>query len=157
MDKSDIIILQKLAENADITAAELVPFVNLSIPSINKRIDKLKKTGIIKNFTVNIDSKLIGKPIKVFILINIDSAERVEQLKEYVLGNPDILEFYSVTGNYDFVVKACLDNLDSLEMLLSTLKRRFGVVKTQTMMGLTEHKFIPSPVPQIELVKEEQK
>ena len=48
MDKTDIKILEILSKNADITATELAKKVHFSVPSVNKRITALKKSGVIK-------------------------------------------------------------------------------------------------------------
>ena len=55
MDQTDRKILRILAENAAVTATEMVPQVNLSIPAINKRIQKLRESGVIRRFTVLVE------------------------------------------------------------------------------------------------------
>lgn len=67
MDQSDIIILQQLAKNAHITASEIAPLVHLSIPSINKRIERLKQSGVIRSASIITNANLVGKNITAFI------------------------------------------------------------------------------------------
>lgn len=147
MDQSDIIILQELAKNAHVTASDIVPIVHLSIPSINKRIDKLKQAGIIRCASIITSPKLVGKNITAFISCILSKAEYSDNLIAYSKKNPDILECYTVTGEYDFILKVCLSDIDSLESLLTQLKRKLGVVKSHTIIALTEHKFSSAALP----------
>ena len=52
MDAIDIRLLHLLAEQADTTATALSPLVNLSVPAVNKRIARLKTSGLIQRFTI---------------------------------------------------------------------------------------------------------
>lgn len=147
MDQSDIIILQQLAKNAHITASEIVPIVHLSIPSINKRIERLKQSGVIRCVSIITNSNLVGKNITAFISCVLSKATYADALIEYSKNNCDILECYTVTGEYDFILKVCVKDINTLENLLTLLKRKLGVVKSHTIIALTEHKFSSAVLP----------
>ena len=72
LDEIDVTLLRTLAENADVTATELMRSANLSIPAINKRIARLKSGGMIRKVTVLTDAKKVGKPIVAFVLVVLD-------------------------------------------------------------------------------------
>ena len=57
MDKTDALILKILSQKANATATEIGEKVGLSVPAVNKRILKLQKDGIIKNFTIITSAK----------------------------------------------------------------------------------------------------
>lgn len=84
MDKTDIALLQILSKNASVTATELTSKVNLSVPAINKRISKLKATGIIRRATILTDPKQVGKPITAFVLVVLDRVGDADGLTRYV-------------------------------------------------------------------------
>ena len=107
MDQTDRKILRILAENAAVTATEMVPQVNLSIPAINKRIQKLRESGVIRRFTVLVEPEAVGKPITAFILIVLQPGTGLERLMTYVRSDSDILECCGVTGEYDYLLKVC--------------------------------------------------
>jgi len=143
MDETDVTLLKTLAENADVTATELMKQVNLSIPAINKRITRLKNSGTIQRVTVLTDPKAVGKPIIAFVLIIIDRFSETDELMKMVESDPDILECYAVTGEYDYLIKICAADIESFEAKLLQLKSR-SVAKSHTLLTLCEHKFSPS-------------
>ena len=144
MDKIDTRIIQELSENADITATELSKKLHFSVPAVNKRIRAMKKEGIIKNFTIVTDNKKVGKPIIAFIMIVLKSVEHAEAFFNYVESDSDILECYAVTGEYDCLLKVCATSVEDLDKKLSILKTRNGVMKSYTMLSLTNHKYAPT-------------
>lgn len=144
MDAIDIKIIKELSQNADITATELSKRLHFSVPAVNKRIRAMKKSGVIKNFTVITDNKIIGKPIIAFVLIVLKSIEHAEPFFLHVESDPDILECYAVTGEYDCLLKICARSVEDLDRKLAILKTRNGVMKSHTMLSLTAHKYAPT-------------
>lgn len=147
MDQIDRKILQILSENAAVTATEMVPIVNLSIPAINKRIQKLQRSGVIRRFTVQIDPAKVGKPICAFILIVLQNGSKIDSLMDYVHSDPDILECCGVTGEYDYLLKVCAPDVGALQKKINHLKKAGGVIKSHTMLSLTEYKYVVSALP----------
>lgn len=150
MDQTDRKLIRLLAENADITATELVPLVNLSIPAINKRIAKLKETGVITRTVTLTDAKKVGKPVIVFVLVVLGQFSGAQQLLNYVSQEADILECYAVTGEYDYLLKICASDIDALERKLLELKKNKGISKSYTLFTLMQNKFSPVPLPDTE-------
>ena len=149
MDNIDAKILKILSKNADATATAIGESVNLSVPAINKRIQKLKKDGMIRRFTVLTNGKNIGKPIMAFVLLVVRASQNGESFLDYVKGDDDILECFSVTGEYDYLIKVCAADMESLKNKLSQIKLHNGVVKSHTMISLLEQKFSPTILPTV--------
>ncbi|MBQ7292940.1 MAG: Lrp/AsnC family transcriptional regulator [Clostridia bacterium] len=149
MDSIDAKILKILSKNADATATSISESINLSVPAINKRIQKLKKDGMIRRFTVLTNGKHIGKPIMAFVLLVVKASNQGETFLDYVRGDDDILECFSVTGEYDYLIKVCAADMESLKNKLSQIKLHNGVVKSHTMISLLEQKFSPTILPTI--------
>ena len=139
MDCIDVKLIKLLSENSRATAVELSGKVDLSVPAINKRIARLQREGKIR-FTVLVDGEAAGKPITVFILLNIQSISATDKLLEYVESDPDILECYAVTGEYDYILKVCAKDVKALDRKLKLLKQQKGVIKSNTLFSLMENK-----------------
>lgn len=139
LDQIDRINLHILSKDGAATATQIGSDVGLSIPAVNKRIQKLRNEGVIRNFTLLTDRKKIGKPILAYVLIVVASADS-GLLLSYIEEDPDILECHAVTGEYDYLVKVCAQDVSSLEDKLLCLKKQKGVVKSHTMLCLMEHK-----------------
>lgn len=147
MDRTDEKLLRILAKDADISASALVSQLNLSIPAINKRISKLKATGVIRQTTILTEPKTVGKPVVAYVLVVMDQFAKAQSLFDYADGDPDVLECYAVTGEYDFILKLCAADVAALEDKLLELKKSRGICKSHTMLALQEHKFTPAALP----------
>ena len=106
----------------------------------------MRQTGVIRRFTVVADRESLGKPIMAYVLIVVGSVEN-EKLLQYIGQDPDILECSAVTGEYDYLIKICAKDVQTLEDKLLCLKKQKGVVKSHTMLCLMEHKFDPTVLP----------
>lgn len=131
MDAVDQKILKLLTRNAEMTAAEIGMIVNLSIPAVNKRILKLKESGVIRSFTILTDQKKVNKPITAYILLTLQYGSAVENLMSCIQEDGDILECYAVTGDFDYIIKICAVDMEDLEAKLLRLKGQKGVMKSQ--------------------------
>ena len=140
IDETDVKLLELLSRDASATATEMMSQVNLSVPAINKRIRKMRQSGVIRRFTTVVDGEKVGKPIMAFILLILQQASAVDSLLQYVSADPDVLECYAVTGEYDYIVKVCAADVKALERKLTLLKQRKGVVKSHTLFALKECK-----------------
>ena len=147
MDQADRQLIRLLSENADRPVSELAKLVNLSVPSVNKRIARLKASGAIRKTTVITDSEAVGKPITAFVMVVLDHVSNAEALTDYAESDEDVLECYAVTGDYDYILKICAHDVESLEQKLLSLKKHRGVVKSHTMLALMEHKLAPTALP----------
>jgi len=150
MDIIDKKILGILSKNANATATEIGSLVNLSVPAVNKRILRMQKEGFINYFTIVTNPKKLDKPITAFVFIVMKYGDSIKSLLEYSFSEPDVLECYSVTGEYDYILKICAKDIESLEDKILCIKNNKDVMKSHTMISLMEHKFVPTILPDME-------
>ena len=89
----------------------------------------------------------VNRPYFRCILVIVQHNASADKLTRYVQSDPDILECYAVTGEYDYLLKVCAKDVERLEEKLLHLKRQLGVIKSHTMLSLMEHKFEPTALP----------
>ncbi len=147
MDKTNKIILKMLSENSSVSATEISAAVHLSVPAVNKRIRDLKESGVIKSFTILTDSKKVGKPIVGFILIVFRFRGDMTDFFNFIDNDPDILECYALTGEYDYMLKVSAETIEEFESKLLLIKSQSGVERSHTMLALMEHKSRPTFLP----------
>lgn len=146
MDTIDRRILENLRKDASLSAQKLTEDIHLSVPAINKRIQRMENTGIISKFTVITDRKAVGKEILACMLVQTEDAPESERLMKMIREDEDILECYAVTGNYDYILKICAKDIDSLEKKLLLLRQN-GVSRSETLMCLKEYKMEAGVLP----------
>ncbi|MBQ7037092.1 MAG: Lrp/AsnC family transcriptional regulator [Clostridia bacterium] len=150
MDITDKKILEILSRDANTTATEISNMVNLSVPAVNKRILRMQKEGIIDYFTIVTNPKKLDKTITAFVFIVMQYGDSIKSLIKYANNDPDVLECYSVTGEYDHMLKICAKDIESLEEKILCIKKIKGVMQSHTMISLMEHKFSPTILPSME-------
>ena len=147
MDEIDVKLLKLLSEDSGQTATQIMSRVNLSIPAVDKRIAKMKSGGVIKRFTIQVNPKQIEKPVLAFIMVVLNQNLQTEDFQKVIQEDPDIVECNAITGEYDYILKVYARDTESLEEKLLKLKSTKGIVKSNTMFSLMEHKHLPGPLP----------
>ncbi|MDD2216122.1 MAG: Lrp/AsnC family transcriptional regulator [Eubacteriales bacterium] len=137
MDRTDIRILTYLKENARISASVIGEKINMSVSAVIERIRKLEDAGIIKQYTLVLDSKLIDKDVSAFISVSLEHPKYSKGFTASVLGNKQIVECHYITGDFDYLLKAVINSTDSLERVLNDIKSIPGVSVTKTLVVLS--------------------
>lgn len=150
MDSIDIKILSCLKENARINISAIGERINMSVSAVSERIKKLESDGIIKQYTVILDSKRIGKDLSAFISISLEHPKYNENFIECIKKNPQIVECYYITGDFDFLLKVVTESTESFSNILNDIKCIKGVSLTRTLIVLSTPKIDFSILPNIE-------
>jgi len=141
VDEKDLVILDALKERGDSTVRQIAKKTLLPATTIHNRIAKLRKAGVIKKFTIEVDPKKLGLNIGAYLLISAD----LKLLKERKRTQYDLarelrkigrVERVSiVTGGTDLVARLRVKDVDELDkILLGKIQLLEGVAKTQTMI-----------------------
>ncbi|NLT57879.1 MAG: Lrp/AsnC family transcriptional regulator [Clostridiales bacterium] len=139
MDAVDAKIIKILQTNSRTTASDIAESIGRSVPAVSERLRKLENAGIIDRYTVILDNAKLGKEIMALMLVALGSpdAENNNHFRQLVQDEPDVLECFSITGEYDYQLKIITSSTESLEQLLSRIKSASGGVKTSTAVVLS--------------------
>ena len=118
IDETDYHLLNEMALNARAPLIELAEKFNCSSQTINYRIKRLKKEGLIQGFRVAVKESLIGfKRYKVDIYLK-NHSERLKIIN-YIKMNPHLLYISTSTGlcdlEFEFMVKEQKDLISIIE------------------------------------------
>ena len=150
MDVTDVKILALLKENSRISASEIGEKVNMSVSAIIERIKKLEATGIIRQYTVVLDTNKIGKDISAFINVSLEHPKYNESFTKCVKAQKDIAQCYYITGDFDYILKVVTESTLSLEKTLNDIKSIQGVSLTKTIVVFSTVKEEYAVLPTIE-------
>jgi Lrp/AsnC family leucine-responsive transcriptional regulator len=148
MDKLDYQILTILKENGRVTASEIGKTISLSVSAVLDRIKKMEEAGIIKGYTIRLDSKALGNDVTAIMEISLEHPRFHDSFTELIQDHPNIVDCYYLTGDYDFIIKISCASSDELESIHRTLKSTPGVSATRTHFVLKEIKNIYSAIPE---------
>jgi Lrp/AsnC family leucine-responsive transcriptional regulator len=140
IDSYDQKIISLLKDNAKLSQEDIAKEIELSRPTVQKRIKNLEENQVIK-FTIHTNGKKIGKEITSFISVAVDRTRRAWDLTYNELQDRmkelEILEIHHITGQEDVLLKIQTRNIDSLESILINISDIEGVSRTRTMICLS--------------------
>lgn len=137
LDTVDLEIMRILQENARIPLSQIAKKVKISRPTVSSRIEKLKKEGIIKGFTVIIDRDALMENIIVFFNLKAKNATKVSKI---LSQKSNVLELYTTLGGKNIICKAYAKNLEDLKSLMSEIEKIKEIEKQESFIGLKKLK-----------------
>lgn len=138
LDATDKKLLQFLQEDSKQTTKELSLKLNLSVTAVYERIKKLEREGIIDKYVVLLNRNKIQKGFVVFCHLKLmqHTKEFISQFEKEVIQLNEVLECFHVSGDYDYILKICVENMEEY--------REFMVTKLTTLqhIGSTHSTFM---------------
>lgn len=122
LDKIDKKLLELLQTNTKKTTKELSLKLNLSVTAVYERIKKLEREGIIEKYVVLLNKAKINKNFVVFCHIKLlqHTKDFISQFEKQVVQLDEVLECFHVSGDYDYILKVCLKDMDEYRQFLIT-------------------------------------
>ena len=136
MDDVDTAILRSLIKNSRISLSQMSKEIDVPDATISNRLKKLEN-DVIKRYTVILDWQKIGLDITTIIIIQTES-ELHESVKEELSKLDEVSEVYSVSGEYDILIKVWVPNIEELNKLMNTKIRSIDGVEDLTEMIVME-------------------
>lgn len=107
LDRIDRRILALLQEDATRSVAEVAECVGLSATPCWKRIKRLENVGVISRRVAILDRDLLGLGVTVIVAVRAarHSEEWLTTFAEGVARLPEVVEFYRMSGEIDYLLK----------------------------------------------------
>ncbi len=115
LDKTDMIILRLLQENARATVKEIAEKVHLSTTPVHERIKRLEQTGVIKQYATLVDHTKVKKGLMVICYVSLKEHSKNAGMKfiKSINALHEVIECYNISGEFDFMLKVVEENMDS--------------------------------------------
>lgn len=115
VDEKDLAILRVLQKNARSTIQEISKQVNLSTTPIFERIKRMEQNGVIKQYVALVDKSKVNKTLTVICYVSLKEHNKTAGTKfiKTILALNEVLECYSISGEFDFMLKIVAENMDS--------------------------------------------
>ena len=137
LDDIDIHLLEMLQEHGRTSQHDLAQAVGLSSPAVAERLRKLEERGIIRQYTVLVDPRRVGRDVTAFIFVGINGSHHYPEFRAQTARHPEVLECHSVTGQGSHLLKIRTDSTSTLEGLLAEIQAWPGVQWTTTSIVLS--------------------
>lgn len=124
LDRTDVRMLAFLQLHGRASNLELAQAVNLSTSQCHRRHRRLEEIGVISGYETRLDAERLGLGVTAFVHVSMEKGHRANLRKftDAVCALPQVLECFSVTGDFDYVLKVMAPNLKALsQFLMDTL------------------------------------
>ncbi len=133
IDQIDRDILGVLTNDARIGWSELGARVGLSPNAAADRVRKLRRSGVIRRFTADIDQAAFGRTLQAVIDVRVGPGNRFHD----VLTECDEVTWLAhVTGRTDYQVHVSCAGTAGLQTLLTRFRDHYGAAETLTTVVL---------------------
>ena len=133
MDEIDSQILRILQKDGRISMKNLGEKVGLTAPAVSERVKRLENDGIIEGYKAIVNPGELGKHIKALINITMKPKDR-KKFIDFVEETDSIIVCHHVTGSHCMVVKAFLEKMIDLEVLIGELQE-YGDTNTLIILS----------------------
>lgn len=143
LDETDQRILDKLLEDSSKSLASIARELDLPRPTVNYRIQRMRKNEVIRKFTVLRNHERLGRGMTTFVFVRHSPGEGtgVRELAERLSEFSSVYESHVITGEWDVLLKVRTDDLEEMgELLMERLRRVDGVGDTLTSSVLATAK-----------------
>lgn len=125
MDEIDQTILDLLQENADQPAKRIADRVGLSPSAVERRIMRLKQTGVIQKIAAVIDPKAAGRGLTVLVELDIQNEHRhtLDAFQAWAVKAPEVQACWYVTGDMDYVLEVAVRDLEEYNDFIDRMMR----------------------------------
>lgn len=106
MDEKDREILKLLQSNARLTADALSAEVGLSPPAVQKRLKRLRDTGVVEREIAVLSPTKLGREMTLIVevVLERENCGHLETFKRRMREAPQVQQCYYATGEADFIL-----------------------------------------------------
>jgi len=113
-DTKDLAILAVLQKNAKATVKEIAAAVHLSTTPVHERIKRMEQAGIIEQYVTLVNAAKVKKGLMVICYVSLKehSKNAGKSFITHILALPEVIECYSISGEFDFMLKVVAENME---------------------------------------------
>ena len=139
IDSLDKKILELLVLNSRIPTLKIAEKLKSTATTINSRIKRLVKTGVIINYTINTDYPKIGYQFyKADIILK--NFEIKQKIIDYIEKNPNLWGRVTSLGYVDLEITFSLNNANQLHQIMDDLSSKFpDAIKSYKYFSVTNN------------------
>lgn len=142
LDDADIRILGCLQEDATLSIASIATKVNMSHNACWRRVKRLEESGVISKRVTILDAGALGLDLTVFVSLRAaeHSEAWLEMLNAAIRDIPEIVEFYRMTGDVDYLLKLRVENMAAYDAVYRRIIRAVRLTDVSSAFSMEEIK-----------------
>lgn len=132
VDSLDLRLLDILQRQGALSVAELAAKTKLSTTTCWRRIQQLEQDGIIKARVALLDRNSLGLDVTIFAHVKLANTGRdaIAEFEAAIRDRAEVLECYTLTGEWDFLLKIVTKNIKAYEAFYLDYLSRIPCVRS---------------------------
>jgi DNA-binding Lrp family transcriptional regulator len=138
LDKVDRRLLHRLAEELPPDFAAVAAEIGTSAADAQRRFDRLREAGVIRECVARLDPAAVGAPVTAFLLVRVVQDAENHLVVRQMLGDLEAVEeAHAVSGDFDWLLKVRVRGLGDVQALVARhLSLVPGFIRAQTCVVL---------------------
>ncbi|UQV47741.1 Lrp/AsnC family transcriptional regulator [Janthinobacterium lividum] len=146
LDAFDLAILDILQRDNTTSQREIAQAVHLSAPAVQRRIRRLRESGVIRHEVAVLDASRLGRPLILTVEVHLhdEHPQRTAGMRARIMAESAIQQCYGITGEADYLLIITASSMAEYEALTERLfggddnirRYRTSVALTCLKMGL---------------------
>jgi len=133
---ADEALLSLLREDARASTARIARRLGLSRTTVQSRIERLERSGVIAGYTVRVADEFERERIRALILLTV-LPKQMPAVVEALRAMPEIRSLQSVSGPWDLVAVGVVPTIGEMDELTDRIGAVPGVERTTSSLVLS--------------------
>lgn len=138
MDSKDHEVIEALRNDSRKSFAKLAEELGIPRATLQDRVRKLLKDGVIKKFTIVPNYAKLGKQITAFVMVSFSPVPGLSQreLAKEIAATENVQEVYLISGQWDILVKIRVEKVEDVgKLVIDRVRGIRGVARTETCVS----------------------
>ena len=136
MDDLDATLLRLFSEQPRIGVLEASRRLGVARGTVQARLDKLTRSGVIAGWGPVLEPEAIGYPVTAFLTLEIRQGSGHETIAEHLATIPEVLEAYTITGTGDMWARVVARSNADLQRVIDLVLTEPGIDRSTTVIAL---------------------
>jgi DNA-binding Lrp family transcriptional regulator len=145
IDALDAKLILAMGETPRAGVMELARQLKVARGTVQARLDKLQKRGVISGFDPDLNLRAMGYEVLAFVTLEIAQG-RLDDVVSHLASIPEVIEAHATTGPGDVHCRVVARTNAHLQVVLGRVLEVAGIMRTTTQIALSEqvrHRVLP--------------
>jgi len=139
LDDIDRELIALLRADARSTIAALALKLKVARGTVQNRLGKLEREGVIVGYTVRLKPQAEAHRIRALMTIAVEG-NRAKDVLRKLRGHPNVTSLHTTNGRWDVVAELEAETLEAFDRVLGAIRLIDGISSTETSILLSTHK-----------------
>ena len=135
LDTTDRALLVLLSNDARVSHRSLARSLGIAQGTVTNRIRRMEEQGVIQGYSVTLDPVHLGWSLTIMAGLRIEKGRMIDG-QQKISADPRVFAVYDVTGDWDSIVLARVQDRADLDNLTKTVFTLDGVSRSYTHVVL---------------------